>query len=225
MYRPEPFLAEMQHFSGQLPRRPPDCQGLPLRSGWRVWLSCTGRAFRSSSLSILLAIHPQLVDINAHRQSGSAPSVAALTQVAPWRINIMQRGKKGHETIRCRDCPFWAHPTRCLHPALKSGHCGDWIWSVRAGKQLRRLYACPEDPRTVPQLLCGRRFAAASRDCINANSFHSPSLSPQADIVSPCPDRQRSGQSGNLLSWLPNHASRGVYGTFGYWTIHTSCDM
>ena len=76
----------------------------------------------------------------------------------------MQRRKKVRPRIRCRDCPFWAPPTRCLESTLQSGRCGDWIWSVRGGKQLRRPYTRPKDPRTVPQLLCHRRFAAASRD-------------------------------------------------------------
>ena len=63
----------------------------------------------------------------------------------------------------CRRCPFRSSSGKCLDPALKSGHCGDWIWWVRHGKQSRRPYLHPHDPRTPAQLLSRARLSAASR--------------------------------------------------------------
>ena len=63
----------------------------------------------------------------------------------------------------CRRCPFCAPSGQCLDPALKSGRCGDWIWFVRYGKQIRRPYVRPHDPRTPAQLRSRARLSAASR--------------------------------------------------------------
>jgi hypothetical protein len=75
----------------------------------------------------------------------------------------MRRRKHLRNSIRCRDCPFWAPPARCLDPAIKSGRCGDWIWYVRNGKHCRRRYARPEDPETLAQMRARGRFGAASK--------------------------------------------------------------
>jgi hypothetical protein len=64
---------------------------------------------------------------------------------------------------RCRRCPFCGPSGQCLDRAIKSGHCGDWIWFVRYGKQIRRPYICPHDPRTPAQLRSRARLSAASR--------------------------------------------------------------
>ena len=64
----------------------------------------------------------------------------------------------------CRRCPFCAPSGQCLERTIKSGRCGDWIWFVRHGKQVRRLYVRPYDPRTPPQLRSRARFSAASRN-------------------------------------------------------------
>jgi len=63
----------------------------------------------------------------------------------------------------CRRCPLCGPSGECFDPALKSGRCGDWIWWVRAGKQIRRPYVKPHDPRTPAQLRSRARLSAASR--------------------------------------------------------------
>ena len=63
----------------------------------------------------------------------------------------------------CRRCPFRAPSGRCLDRAIKSGRCGDWIWFVRHGKQIRRLYVRPRDPRAPAQLRSRAQLSAASR--------------------------------------------------------------
>jgi hypothetical protein len=63
----------------------------------------------------------------------------------------------------CRRCPCCAPSGRCLDRAIKSGRCGDWIWFVRYGKQIRRPYGCPHDPCTPAQLRSRARLCAASR--------------------------------------------------------------
>ncbi len=47
---------------------------------------------------------------------------------------------------------------------LKSGRCGDWVWYMRGGKQCRRRWAKPRDPKTPAQLRCRERLAAASKE-------------------------------------------------------------
>jgi hypothetical protein len=64
---------------------------------------------------------------------------------------------------RCRRCPFCAPSGRCLERTIKSGRCGDWIWFVRYGKQIRRPYIRPHDPRTLAQLRSRARLSAASK--------------------------------------------------------------
>ena len=64
---------------------------------------------------------------------------------------------------RCRRCPFYAPPGRCLERTIKSGRCGDWIWFVRHGKQIRRRYLRPHDPCTPAQIRSRDRLRAASR--------------------------------------------------------------
>jgi hypothetical protein len=64
---------------------------------------------------------------------------------------------------RCPRCPFYAPSGKCLNPTLRSGRCGDWVWYVRNGKQFRRLWSRPRDPRTSPQLYWRARLGAASK--------------------------------------------------------------
>jgi hypothetical protein len=47
--------------------------------------------------------------------------------------------------------------------ALKSGRFGDWVYFVRYGKQLRRRYVKPRDPRTPKQLRVRTALGAASK--------------------------------------------------------------
>ena len=63
----------------------------------------------------------------------------------------------------CPRCPFYDPSGKCLDKTLRSGRCGDWIWSVKNGKQIRRLWTRPRDPRTPLQLQCRARLAAASK--------------------------------------------------------------
>ena len=64
---------------------------------------------------------------------------------------------------RCRRCPFCAPSGRCLERTIKSGRCGDWIWFMRYGKQIRRRYVRPHDPCTPAQIRSRDRLSAASR--------------------------------------------------------------
>ena len=64
---------------------------------------------------------------------------------------------------RCPRCPFYAPSGKCLNPTLRSGRCGDWVYYWRNGKQFRRLWTQPRDPRTPLQLLCRARLGAASK--------------------------------------------------------------
>ena len=63
----------------------------------------------------------------------------------------------------CPRCPFYDPSGKCRNTTLRSGRCGDWVWSVKNGKQIRRLWSRPRDPRTPLQLQCRARLAAASR--------------------------------------------------------------
>ena len=62
-----------------------------------------------------------------------------------------------------RRYPFYDPSGKCLDKTLRSGRCGDWIWSVKNGRQIRRLWTQPRDPRTPLQLQCRARLAAASK--------------------------------------------------------------
>jgi len=62
----------------------------------------------------------------------------------------------------CRRCPFRAPSGGCLERVIKSGRCGDWIWWVLHGKQIRRPYLYPHDPRSPAQVRSRARFGAAS---------------------------------------------------------------
>ena len=98
---------------------------------------------------------------------------AALTSVA---LRIMQTGKptdsqrrkarsipKVSRVRRCPRCPFYAPSGKCLNPTLRSGRCGDWIYYWRNGKQFRRLWSRPRDPRTPLQLYWRARLVAAAK--------------------------------------------------------------
>ena len=67
------------------------------------------------------------------------------------------------EGTRCRDCLRCGPAGRCLHLALKSGRCGDWVWYVLQGrKQCRRRWVKPKDPRSLRQRRRRGRLGAAS---------------------------------------------------------------
>jgi hypothetical protein len=107
------------------------------------------------------------------RATGCPGCRAALTNVAS---RIMQTGKPNDSqrlkagTIpkvshgrRCPRCPFYAPSGKCLNTTLRSGRCGDWVWYVRNGKQFRRLWSQPRDPRTPLQLYWRARLGTASK--------------------------------------------------------------
>jgi hypothetical protein len=134
-------------------------------------------------------------------------SVAA--PVAGWRTNAMQRSKNSHQSRQCRDCRFCGPSKRCLDPAIKSGRCGDWVWYIRGGKQCRRRYAWPKDPRTVAQLLSRGRFRAASKryNRVLTDEQQDACIAAGAKVRS----RPRLGQSGPLTGqqyWVRRDAAQ-----------------
>jgi hypothetical protein len=46
---------------------------------------------------------------------------------------------------------------------MKSGRCGDWVWYVWKGRQWRRRWLKPFDPKTPKQVYWRARLAAASK--------------------------------------------------------------
>jgi len=70
--------------------------------------------------------------------------------------------KKSHRR-RCLGCPFYAPSGKCRNTTLRSGRCGDWVYYLRNGKQFRRLWSKPRDPRTPLQLHWRARLGAASQ--------------------------------------------------------------
>jgi len=97
---------------------------------------------------------------------------------------------------RCRRCPFLAPSGQCLDRAIKSGRCGDWIWFVRYGKQIRRRYVRPHDPSTLAQLRSRARLSDASRKYSHSltEKQHEACIAAGAKLRS----RPRLGQSGPL---------------------------
>jgi hypothetical protein len=96
----------------------------------------------------------------------------------------------------CRRCPFCGPMGECLDPALKSGRCGDWIWWVRDGRQRRRSYVRPHDPRSAAQLRSRARLSAASRDysCSLSEEQRTDAIAAGAN----CRTRPRLAQSGPM---------------------------
>jgi hypothetical protein len=85
---------------------------------------------------------------------------------------------------------------------LKSGRSGAWVYYVSNGKQCRRLYVVPKDPRTPSQLERRAAFGAAS----HAYS-HSPELTEEERRAyrvagKKVRSRPRLGQSGPLTGQL-----------------------
>ena len=64
---------------------------------------------------------------------------------------------------RCPRCPFCAPSGACLDTRVRSGRCGDWVFYLLHGKQFRRLWNKPQDPRTPSQRYWRARLGAASR--------------------------------------------------------------
>jgi hypothetical protein len=50
-----------------------------------------------------------------------------------------------------------------LPDVARSGRWGEWVYYMRGGKQCRRRYVVPRDPRTPKQLCCRAALTAASK--------------------------------------------------------------
>ena len=85
---------------------------------------------------------------------------SAIEEARPPKA-VSRRNVRGRR--RCPGCPFCAPSGKCLDPRTRSGRCGDWVFYVLHGKQLRRLDVKPRDPRTPSQVYWRQRLAAASR--------------------------------------------------------------
>ena len=136
------------------------------------------------------------------KSTGVCPSLAQCTyRVVP----DMRRPARAERVCRC--CPLCGPSGECLDPALKSGHCGDWIWFVRYGKQSRRPYVRPHDPRTPAQLRSRAWLGAASRNY----SYSLTQKQRDACISAGAKRRSRSrlGQSGPLTG--QNYSIRREY--------------
>ncbi len=93
-----------------------------------------------------------------------------------------------------KSLPFVA----CGGPALLSGRDGDYVLYVRKGKQFRRRYVLPKDPRTPKQLRCRAALGGASK-----HWSHSPELTEAQreacrTVAAGVQSRPRLGQSGPL---------------------------
>ena len=79
----------------------------------------------------------------------------------------LQRAIKRRDKQRrnwCRRCPFSVPSGQCLDTTIRSGRCGDWVfYLLPGGKQCRRRWVRPKDPRTPAQVRNRTRLAAASR--------------------------------------------------------------
>ena len=97
---------------------------------------------------------------------------------------------------RCRRCKFFVPPAQCRDHTIRSGRCGDWIYYVRGGKQLRRRYARPKDPATFAQLLWRARLTNASRrySALLTDEQQDACIAAGAKL----PTHSRLGQSGPL---------------------------
>jgi hypothetical protein len=74
---------------------------------------------------------------------------------------ILRRDKLRREW--CRHCPFRAPSGQCLDLTLRSGRCGDYVYYLLpGGKQWRRRWVRPKDPRTAAQLQNRARLGSAS---------------------------------------------------------------
>ena len=122
------------------------------------------------------------------------------------------RRPKKRPAHRCRRCPFCGPWGECLDRRLKSGRCGDWVWSVREGKQQRRLYVKPRDPRTPSQRAWRAQFGSASKRY--SHSLTEEQREARIAAGAKLRSRPRLGQSGPLTgqqySIRSDYAARGA---------------
>jgi hypothetical protein len=117
----------------------------------------------------------------------------------PNRSKLQREIKRRDKQRRnwCRRCPFSAPAGQCLDTTIRSGRCGDWVfYLLPGGKQCRRRWVRPKDPRTPAQVRNRARLAAASRKYTSGLSEQERDarITAGAKVQS----RKRLGQSGPL---------------------------
>jgi hypothetical protein len=81
----------------------------------------------------------------------------------PSRLERTLKRRDKQRRNWCRRCPFRAPSGKCLDTRIRSGRCGDWVYYLLpGGKQCRRRWVRPSDPRTTVQGQNRVRFGAAS---------------------------------------------------------------
>jgi transcriptional regulator with XRE-family HTH domain len=154
-------------------------------------------------------------DKNVSRQAGDHRGVGSATRcrtceaaVTSAAGQIMKahplRGPRGRKAAwmrvqsrkgSCRDCPLGAPSERCLGTGKASGRCGDWVWFVRNGKQLRRRWVKPKDPCTPKQRRCRARLGSVSAAYSDELTEGQQKACIAKGAKRPC--RPRLGPSGN----------------------------
>ncbi len=122
-------------------------------------------------------------------------------KVFPWTRVTTTQGPLSGGT--CSKCPLCGPAGECFDYTIKSGRCGDWVFYLRNGRQCRRRFTKPFDPKTRPQLDCRTRFAAASRSYsdVLTQAQQDACIAAGAKIQT----RPRLGQSGpmtGLQYWM-----------------------
>jgi hypothetical protein len=115
---------------------------------------------------------------------------------------------------RCRRCPFCAPSGACLDTRIKSGRCGDWVFYLLRGKQLRHLWVKPRDPRTPSQRYWRARLTVASRKYSDALTDDQQNACIAAGARRH--SRLRLGQSGPLTGqqwWVRSQCAGEAEGT------------
>ena len=129
--------------------------------------------------------------VNAERRMMKTPR--------PNRSKLQRAMKRRDKQRRnwCRRCPFRAPSGRCLDTRIRSGRCGDWVfYRLPGGKQCRRRWVRPKDPRTPAQVQNRARLAAASRKYSTVLTERERDAFIAAGAR--CRSRPRLGQSGPL---------------------------
>ena len=80
----------------------------------------------------------------------------------------------------------------------KSGRQGAWIYYWRGGKQLRRPYVKPKDPRTPAQLRCRAAFGTAVKAWSQSQGMTQEDLKQWCAAAKKVRSRPRLAQSGPL---------------------------
>jgi hypothetical protein len=89
--------------------------------------------------------------------------------VHKWRANdrrpASSTARRYEFDVQHSDRAYAVHPMKMLHDGIpKSGRRAEWVFYMFRGKQCRRRYVIPRDPRTPGQLRSRAAFAAASKN-------------------------------------------------------------